>query len=72
MNPTSVISQLLSGLLLAAICSCGPTSGTGGVKVFDTRQEFEQAILDGTVKQGDRIAVREGSVDDIPGLRKVR
>jgi len=72
MNPTSVISRLLSGHLLAAICSCGPTSGTGGVKVFDTRQELEQAFLDGTVKKGDRIAVKEGSVDDIPGLQEQR
>ena len=73
MFPSSMISRCLSLLLLAAIGSCGPTTyGTEGVKVFDTRQEFEQALLDGTVKQGDRIAVREGSVDDIPGLQQQR
>lgn len=72
MNPTSVISRLLSGLPLAAICSSEPTSGTGGVKVFDTRQELEQALLHGTVKKGDRIAVKAGSVDDIPGLLEQR
>lgn len=72
MFQNSMISRALAGLLFAAICSCGSTSGTGGVKVFDTRQELEQALLDGTVKKGDRIAMREGSVDDIPGLQKQR
>ena len=55
--------RILACILIVSIASCAPP-----VKVFDTRADFLRAVRDGTVKQGDRVAVREGNLDDVPGL----
>jgi hypothetical protein len=61
---------LLSGFSLFLVVSCGNSSGGGEVKVFNTRAEFAQAMREGKIKQGDKVAVREGNLDDVPGVTK--
>jgi dihydroxyacid dehydratase/phosphogluconate dehydratase len=65
-----LMKVLLSGVWLAVLASCGNSSGGGEVKVFNTRAEFAQAMREGKIKQGDKVAVREGNLDDVPGMTK--
>lgn len=57
------------GVVVLGACASG-SSNVGGVKVFNTRAELAQAMREGKIKQGDKVAVREGNLDDVPGMTK--
>jgi hypothetical protein len=56
-------------LLLMASCTSASGGGSGEVKVFNNRQELARAMSEGKVKQGDKVALRDGNLDDVPGMK---
>ena len=54
-----VMKAFLCVVAVVGMTSCGNSSGGGEVKVFNTEAEAMQALRVGTIKQGDKFAVRE-------------
>lgn len=64
-----MMKALLGVVAVVVLGACASqASDAGGVKVFNSRAELAQAMREGKIKQGDKVAVRERNLDDVPGM----